>query len=167
MNRVMQIVNCLGVLALAVLCGTQWRVNGDLNRQVSALERTRIDLTAQVAQRDQRIREDAADLDDFRNRLTMAEGQLLDLQRKVNVLSAQCDRLTADRKLLLAQRDQLLAALETWKAAVAARDAALKSAGDELKKVVAERDQAVGQFNDLADKYNAVVKQLNDERSKQ
>jgi chromosome segregation ATPase len=77
----------------------------------------------------------------------------------------QNEQLAADRKLLLAQRDQLTAALNTWKAAVAARDAALKQAGEDIQKIADERNEAVRRFNDLADKYNAVVKEINGERA--
>jgi len=166
MNRAFQIINFLGVVALAVLCAAQWRVNSDLNRQISDLERQRIDLTTQLALRDKRIREDTADLDDFRTRLTMAEGQLRDLQIKLNTAKFQNQQLTAERTQLIAQRDQLTTALDSWKAAVAARDQAIKQAGDDIKKVVDQRNEAVQKFNDLADKYNAVVKEINNERAK-
>ena len=47
-------------------------------------------------------------------------------------------------------------------AAVAQRDQALKQASSEFQKVANERNDAILKFNDLAGKYNAVVKQLND-----
>ncbi len=166
MNRFLQIFNFLGVIALTWLCCAQWRTNGDLNRQVSDLERQRIDLTAQLAQRDKRIKEDAADLDDFRARLTMAEGQLRDQQIKLNAAISENERLAAERKQLLGQRDQLTAALESWKAAVAAREEALKKAAEEVATLVAQRNEAVQKFNDLANKFNAVVDQLNSERAR-
>jgi len=165
MNRIIQALNFLGVVVLIGLCVAQWRQDGRLNRRVIDLEQTRLDLLSQVSARDQRIKEDAQDLDDFRRRVALAEGQLTDLQTKLTAKSQQCDQLAADRKLLLTQRDQLKAALSTWIAAVAARDAALKHAGDELKKLAADRDGLVQQYNDLANKYNVVVKQLNDERA--
>ena len=72
MNRPMQAINFLGVLALAVLCAVQWRIDGNLHTQVNDLEMANLDLTSQVAQRDERIKQDADDLDDFRRRLTLA-----------------------------------------------------------------------------------------------
>ena len=66
-----------------------------------------------------------------------------------------------------ADRDELKGALEKWIVAVAARDAALKQANEQIAKVVADRNTAVMQFNDLARKYNGIVKELNDERARE
>jgi chromosome segregation ATPase len=153
MIRFLTAVNLIGVLALAALCAAQWRTNGRLDSQVRTLEQTQQELTDDVARRDQRIKDDAADLDDFRRRVTLAETELLDQQNKLNAA--------------IAQRDQLKAALQTWIAAVAQRDAALKKASDDIKSIAAQRDKVVAEFNDLAVKYNDVVKELNDARSKQ
>jgi chromosome segregation ATPase len=165
MNRFVQAVNLLGVLALAALCAVQWRVDGQLHSQINDLEKTNQDLTSQVAQRDERIRQDADDLDDFRRRLTLAESQLADQERKLTALSLQCQQLTADRTDLLKQRDQLVAALQTWKAAVTERDDAIRRIGDELKTTGANRDQIVAKYNDLVNQYNAVVNELNNARA--
>jgi chromosome segregation ATPase len=151
MIRFLTAMNLLGVLALAALCASQWRTNNRLESQVGALEQTRAELTANLAGRDERIKEDSADLDDFRRRTSLAETELLDQQKKLNAA--------------ITERDQLKAALQTWMAAVAQCDEAIKKASDEIKSIAAERDKVTKEFNDLAVKYNDVVKQLNDARS--
>ena len=167
MNRFLQVLNLLGILALAGLCVVQWRTNSRLASDVLNLELTRRRLTAHVAEQDRRIADDTADLDDFRRRVALAESELKDLQRKLTTVTDQRDQLAIQCKQLLAQRDQLKSAIDAYAAAVTARDKVIAHEADELKKLAADRDQVVKQFNDLADKYNAVVKQLNDERSRQ
>jgi chromosome segregation ATPase len=93
-------------------------------------------------------------LADVRQRLSLAEVDLKDAQDKLAASEQQCNGL-------IAQRDQLKTTLDKWEAAIADRDRALKQAGDQIQTLTADRNQAVQKFNDLADKYNAVVKQLN------
>jgi chromosome segregation ATPase len=159
MNRFLSYFNFAGVIALAILCAVQWRTNSLLNQEVDHLEKTRLEQTAKIAEQDQTIQGDVADLDDFRRRLMISESALKKSDDQLATATTQRDRATAER-------DQLKAALDQWIAAVAARDAALKQAGQQLQKTAAERNDAVVKFNDLAGKYNAVVKDLNEARTK-
>jgi chromosome segregation ATPase len=161
MNRFVQCVNFLGVVALAVLCGSQWRSNRLANLQIGDLERTRMEQAAQIAERDKTIKRYAADLDEFRQRLTICETALKETEGKLSRMTAERDQLTAERNRLVAERDRLKATLDTWVAAVATRDAALKEASARLQQIARERNDAIARFNDLAGKYNEIVKRQN------
>ena len=145
MNRFFSIFNFLGVVAMGVLSCAQWQTNSRLEANVQRLDQTRIEQSARIAAQEQTLKDNAADLDDLRQRLSMSESAL-------QTTIAQRDRFAAEGKLLRA-------ALDKWIAAVKERDAALKQAGDLIQKLAAERNDAILKFNDLADKYNALVKQ--------
>jgi uncharacterized coiled-coil DUF342 family protein len=137
----MNYLNFAGVIALAVLCSFQWQINSRVNLEAQSLQKTTLEQAAKIDEQDRTIKNDAADLDDLRNRLSLSESALAD------------DEVTIK---------QLKAALDKWIAAVAQRDQALKLAGVQIQKLANERNDAILKFNDLAGKYNAVVKQLND-----
>jgi septal ring factor EnvC (AmiA/AmiB activator) len=136
MNRMLQWFNLLGVAALAGLCVVQWSVNRRVNLEAAALEQTRISQAAKIAEQDKTIHDQAADLDDFRQRLELSETELTDTLMKLNVVRADRDRLKSE--------------LDKWVAAVAQRDQTIKQAVVDIQKLVAERD-------DLVKKYNALV----------
>lgn len=159
MNRFMQGFNFLGVLVLVGLCALQWQANRQANLQINSLIQIRIEQTAKIDEQNLTIRNQAADLDEFRQRLTLAESLLKETQDKLVAKTALCDRL-------ITGQNQLKAALDTWMAAVAERDLALKHADEVIQKLVTERNQAVEKFNDLAGKYNTLVKNLNTANAK-
>jgi septal ring factor EnvC (AmiA/AmiB activator) len=144
MNRFFSIFNFLGVAAMGVLCCAQWQTNDRLENSVQRLDQTRIEQSAKIADQERTLKDDAADLDDLRQRLSMSESEL-------QTTIAQRDHFAVEDK-------QLKAALDKWIAAVKERDAALQKAGDLIQKLAAERNDAIVKFNDLADKYNALVK---------
>ena len=135
MNRFLSIFNCLGVAVLAVLCAVQWQANSRLENNVEQLDKTRIEQSAKIAQQESTLKDDAADLEDLRQRLSMSESEL---------------------KTAVTQAGQLKTALDKWKAA-------LKQAGEQIQKLAGERNEAIQKFNDLADKYNSLVKQMGGE----
>ena len=135
MNRFLSIFNCLGVGVLAVLCAVQWKANSRLENNVEQLDKTRIEQSAKIAQQESTLKDDAADLEDLRQRLSMSESEL---------------------KTAVTQAGQLKTALDKWKAA-------LKQAGEQIQKLAGERNEAIQKFNDLADKYNSLVKQMGGE----
>jgi chromosome segregation ATPase len=156
----MNIVNFLGVVALAVLCTAQWGQNANLGQQINQFQKERADQQAKLADDDKTIKDNAADLDDLRTRLSALESSLKGSQDKLAKAQADNARLTADET-------QLKSALDKFEQGVVARDAALKDAGDRIQKLQAERNDAVTKFNDLATKYNATVQQLNAQQQKQ
>lgn len=145
MNRFFSLFNFLGVITLCVLCSVQWQTDSRLENNVQQLDQTRIEQSAKIAEQDQTLKDDAADLDDLRQRLSLSESEL----RKT----------ISERDHFAAEGRQLKSALDNWIAAVKERDAAIKQAGDLIQKLAGERNDAIAKFNDLADKYNAFVKQ--------
>ena len=152
MNQVLSILNFLGVCALAVLCAEQWTMNSRLENNVVQLEKTRIEQANQIDEQARTIKDDAADLADLRDRLSMSEMQL--------------EKITADRDRLAAEDTQLKMAVDQWTAAVKQRDTALKHANDLIQSLANQRNDAIQKFNDLADKYNALVKQVESSQGK-
>jgi chromosome segregation ATPase len=144
MNRALQYLNLLGVLALVILCGVQWQINGRQHDELDRSEKTRAAQAITILNQQITIKGCQADLDEFRQRLALAESQLKDAQQKLAQDAIQIHNLATER-------DQLRAAMDKWIAAVKERDAA-------LKKALEDRNDAVAKFNDLAGKYNELVK---------
>jgi uncharacterized coiled-coil DUF342 family protein len=137
----MNYLNFAGVVALAVLCSFQWQTNSRINLEAQSLQKTTLEQAAKIDEQTRTIKNDAADLDDLRGRLSLSESALADDEATIK---------------------QLKTAMDKWIAAVAQRDLALKQAGGQIQKLATERNEAILKFNDLAGKYNAIVKQLND-----
>jgi len=138
MRTALTCLNFLGVFVLAVLLCIQWRINSRLEADDLRLDQLRIEQSAKIADQDISLKQNAADLDDFRQRLSMSESSL-----KSAII---------ERDKLAELVDQLKKMLDQWKAAVAARDQA-------IQQLIAQRNDAITKFNALADKYNASVKQ--------
>jgi chromosome segregation ATPase len=159
MNRLFAVFNLLGVMVLCVLCALQWQVNSRLNLQATSLEETRRQQAAKLEEDDRTIRVYTSDLDDFKQRLSLSETQLKDLDDKLS-------REVAERNQLAAERDNLKAALGKWMAAISERDKTINQARDLLEKLGVERNDAVQKLNDVTAKYNTLVKQWNDLQAK-
>ncbi|HWE93388.1 MAG TPA: hypothetical protein VG269_05385 [Tepidisphaeraceae bacterium] len=159
MTRILQFVNLAGVLALAVLCGFQWTANRKAHLAAIDLEKIRMRQSATIDEQAATIRGYAADLDSFRDRLQASQAELAETQGKLRTTTAERDRATVER-------DELRTSRDSWMVAVAERDAAIKQAREQLEKLGKDRNEAVGKFNELAVKYNAIVKETNDARAK-
>jgi len=133
----MNYLNFAGVIALAVLCSFQWQTNSRINLEAQSLQKTTLEQAGKIDEQTRTIKNDAADLDDLRGRLSLSESALADDEATIK---------------------QLKAAMDKWIAAVAQRDLALKQASGQIQKLATERNEAILKFNDLAGKYNAVVK---------
>jgi septal ring factor EnvC (AmiA/AmiB activator) len=140
-NRFFSIFNFTGIVAVTLLCAIQWEVNSRLEARERELDQTRIEQSAKIDEQTRELRDDAADLEDLRGRLTTCES---DLSKAI----AQRDQLGLENK-------QFGAALDKWVAAVKARDAA-------LTEVLKQRNDAIAKFNDLAGKYDGLLKQTED-----
>lgn len=151
MNHVLNFLNLIGVAALAVLCAVQWQANSRLDAQVRQLDQTSMTQKQTIADQQTSLRQNAADLQDLRTRISMSESDL-------KIAVTQRDRLNDENK-------QLKSALDQWAAALKARDAEIKHAAALIQNVAAERNDAIHKFNDLADKYNQLVKELNGDQS--
>jgi chromosome segregation ATPase len=159
MNRFLQYFNLLGVVALAALCAVQWQANRRVNLESSALEKTRLEQTAKIVEGEKALHGVQADLDGFRGQLSRASTSLQEASDKLRVAERQVADLTAER-------DQLRVSVTNWSAAVTARDERLKANAEQLQKLATERNDSVTKFNELAGKYNSVVKDLNELRTK-
>ena len=166
-------MNLVGVVALVVLCAIQWQVNREYNLRVIALDGTRQQQAAAIADRDTTIAGYKSDLEEFRKRLEKSESALKDLEKKIDGLTEARDKANAERDAAASARDEALAdrdalkkSLDSWIAAVKQRDEALKKAGQDAEQWLKGRNDAVTRFNDLATKYNALVKDWNDLQAK-
>ncbi|MDB5333624.1 MAG: hypothetical protein JWP03_4775 [Phycisphaerales bacterium] len=159
MTRALQYINLAGVLALAVLCGFQWTANRKAHLDATALEKVRMRQAATIAEQATTIRGNIADLNSFRDRLQTSQTALTEAASKLKTTSAERDKVAVER-------DELRMSRDTWMAAVSERDVALKQAKDQIEKLGRERNEAVMKFNDLAGKYNAIVKETNEARAK-
>lgn len=169
MNRILQVLNFIGILILVGLCTVQWKDNGRLNAQGEDLERTRDEQAAKIADQDKTIKGLNSDLDDVRGKLATSDAALKETQGKLTAALTERDHLTAQRDQLTADVNAYKANQEKWEAAVKERNDRIARDADEIKQDVervkdaeAKRNDAVNQYNDLVNKYNAVVKQLDD-----
>jgi chromosome segregation ATPase len=159
MNRALQYLNLLGVVALAALCVVQWRANRAVNLEAAGLEKVRLDQAAKLSELEKAMKGQAADLDSFREQLGKTHESLRAAEAKITTLER-------DARQLAAERDQLKTSVAKWADAVAARDARLAELDGQLRKLATDRNDAVTKFNELAEKYNAVVKDLNEARAR-
>src|SRR5579872_3361119 len=136
MNRILGIFNFLGVAVLIVLSAVQWQHNSRLEYSVQQLDKTRIEQAAKITDQEKILKDDAADLEDLRQRLSMSESEL--------------KSAIADRDRLAAEDKQLKVALDKWTNAVKERDAAIKQASTLIQKLAGERNDAITKFNALA-----------------
>lgn len=162
MMRVLNMLNLLGVLVLAALCTGEWVINRGLNLAKIELEKTRLVQQQQLAEKEQAIKGNIGDLDDFRARLQQTLDTANAAQAQVKSLTTERDKMVAQRDQLQSSVDALQAGLERWKAAVAQRDAALKEAAQTAEKLATDRNDAITKYNDLAVKFNDEVAQLKD-----
>ena len=159
MNRALTYVNLAGVILLAALAVAQWRVNRRTNLQAIQLEKVGQEQSARIAEQDKTVQGQAADLETFRGQLTKTHATLKETESKLATTEQEVRQLAGER-------DQLKISVTNWAAAVTARDEQLKLANTELKKLGDDRNEVVGKFNDLAAKYNSVVKDLNEARTR-
>lgn len=161
-------INVLGVLCLAGLCARQWTMNRDLNLQVVSLDRTRQEQARKIDEQDRAIRGYLADLDDFRARVERLDKELKKTQDDLAAARVENDKTAAARDRAIAERDRwhadfnsLREALDKWVAAVKQRDKEIQKAISEIQALVKVRDEAVSRFNELANRYNALVAEVN------
>lgn len=158
--------NLLGVMVLAALCVVQWRINRRINLEEIGLDKVRQQQAQTISDQKNALAGCAADLDQLRTRLEQTDAALKEVEGKLDDVNRQKAQVTAERDQAIAERDQCTANLAKWMAAVKERDAALKKAADEITALSKGRNDAVQEFNDLARKYNGVVKDLNNARTK-
>jgi chromosome segregation ATPase len=155
----MKYLNLLGVIGLAALCVAQGRQDQLLNLRAGGLDRTCAEQAEAIRKKDLTLKGNEADLGELHGRLERAGAAIEESEAKLAKATENVSQLTAER-------DGLKAAVENWTAAVAERDKALKDAGQRITSTATERNEAIEKFNDLATKYNGMVKELADAREK-
>jgi prefoldin subunit 5 len=153
MNTLVQILNFLGVVALAVLSGIQWRNDSRLHHRIIDLEKARLQQIDKIATLEKSLQEKSTDLEDFRQRLKISEAAEIDEAHQLADSQARCAQLTSER-------DQLKSMLDKWIEAVRLRDEAIKTDKEQIEKLVRQRKDATDKFNDVAQKYNDLVKEV-------
>jgi chromosome segregation ATPase len=159
MNRFLQYLNLLGVAALALLCGVQWRTNRQVNLEATGLMKAGFEQAAKLEDQDKSLKSCAVDLEGFREQLSRAHNILKVTETKAAVAEREIRQLSSER-------DQLKTSGTNWAAAVSTRDDQLKAANEQLHKLAEGRNETIANFNELARKYNAVVQDLNEARTK-
>jgi septal ring factor EnvC (AmiA/AmiB activator) len=157
MNQLLKYLNFAGIIVLALLCAGQWKTNSRLEAALIALHQKSDDQAVTIAKQTETLKENAADLDDFRQRLSLAESRLRQAETDLVKTRQQRDQLVAERDELTKLRERLLAA-------VAQRDQVLKEQTDVLSKQVQsihtledQRNQSINKYNELVARYNTLV----------
>lgn len=138
------------LLAMCGLCGVQWW-RESLLREAAVTLRT--DLGQMTAERDhltERIKSADAEI----LRLTSAFTQL----RASSVPREDHEAALEAIELLYCQMHHQNSIIEGQNAAVRAQGVSLRSTNETIRKLVAERDELVRRSNEIAAKYNALLK---------
>ena len=157
MNCFLQYFNFAGILILAVLCSIQWHTNRNVNLEVIRLEKINLEQVSTLAEKEKALKGSAADLDSFRHQLTQADGGLKNLEAKVVTALQENNQLILDR-------EEMKKNLTHWIGAVSARDERLRAATLQIEQLSTDRNQTVSKFNELGEKYNSAMKELNTAR---
>lgn len=152
--RGLQYFNLLGVVAMAVLCVWQWRINRELNLQANRLDKDRQEQRARLDEQENKLKGQLADLEAFREHVKQAGMSLKSAESNLVVARHETMQLSSER-------DQLRESITNWAQAVTERDARLKQLAEQVQTVATERNDAIAKFNRVADQQNSVVNDLN------
>lgn len=148
-------LNLVGVLGLGVLCVAQWRMDRRLNAEIDRIEKIRLQQAGQLAERDQTIAGQVADLGTLREHITRIAGELKETEGRLRTAERDLDKVTSER-------EQLRDAVKKWSAAVDARDEQIRAGNVRIQELAVRLDDTVQKFNELATNYNASVALLNE-----
>src|ERR1700743_1766956 len=134
MNRQLQLLNLLGVLALAALCVAQWQRARGLDLQTIQLEKPRQAQQQKISEQEETARGLSADLADFKERFKTEHDDLEDTKRKLRATPSAT---------LTAERDELRESVTNWVAAVAQRDALVKEANGRIEELSTQLNASI------------------------
>ncbi len=172
-------INLIGVLALALLCVAQWKINRSLNLEIVRLDKLVQEQTLELQDQQRAAKGLATDLDTFRSQITRLNEEAQERAKTLNAAQALARQLERDRDQLrqsvtnwakthaeLGERHktetaQLREAVATWESAVKTRDARLKEANERIQSLGGQLNDGVARYNQLATNYNDVVERLN------
>jgi len=150
-NRILQIANLFGVIALVVLCVFQWKDNAHLSDSNLQLQQTTRDQAAKIDDQTRTLATDATDLASLRQRLD-------DLQSKETQDQAKLADALAERDHLNHQIAADQEAIGKFKDAIAQRDQLIQQANSQQQLLANQRNDAINKYNDVAKRYNDMVK---------
>ena len=143
MKRAFPMLNFLGVLALATLCGFQWASQYQTTQHAQSLQTRLKDQSSRVESQNRSIEGLTRDLDALRKDLDA-----------MSLRSTQSD--SRNRSLeqthveLQAENASLRESLTHWTQAIQARDERLREFNRQLESLALERNAAIAKYNDLA-----------------
>ena len=150
MNRIIGYLNLAGILAMALLCTRQWVTNSRLAASLTAAQIEMENQRAKIMTQENTLRENAADLNDLHQRLSLSESELIQTQLTLR-------KAAAERDLLQQRSDQLLAAVNQRDDVLKKQTEVLTVQANSIHQLQRDRDQTIVKFNDLATKYNAII----------
>jgi chromosome segregation ATPase len=153
--RILSFVNLAGVLALAVLCVSQWQNGRRQDAEIDRLDTARIDQAAVVKERDSRIVGQVDDLKSNSEHIAALTGELKSVEGDLRVERTRNVHIEAER-------DQLEQSMKSWSEAVDIRDERIRENQEQLRELAANLNVTVLQYNELATNYNESVNLLND-----
>jgi chromosome segregation ATPase len=157
MNRLVQYLNLLGVLALAALCVVQWQRNRQLNLEVNRLEGVHHEQVQKLAEQEKSLRGLNEDLAHFKEKFGLTHSNWTEAVASLRKTETENIRIVQER-------DQLKGSISNWSGAVAARDLRLEEANQQIRSLSDKLNDSIHKFNSLATNYNSVVKQLDEAR---
>jgi chromosome segregation ATPase len=158
-TRALQIINLVGVLALAGLCAFQWRQNRTTNLGLIQTEDARRKLAETVEQQKKDLQARTADLEEFRERLGAMTTQWKAGEEKYGLAERRGIQLESER-------DQLKTSISNWVQAVRVRDEQLQATQGQIKELMADRNQIVAKFNELAERHARLVQDWNAQQAR-
>jgi chromosome segregation ATPase len=153
-SRFLATLNLIGVVALAGLCGYQWKQEMQLNRRIDGLLVDKENLETKVSEQEKTIK-------GLRDDLKYFQGLYAATQEELTEVRAALVKSEKENARLSAECEQLKANIETWKAAVKERDEHIAEANERLKEYAGKINEGVLKYNDLAQKHNEVVELVN------
>ena len=159
MNRMLQYLNFLGVFLLSLLCASQWKTNSSLAADLIAMHKQSDEQSATITTEAGTIKEDAADLDDYRQRLDAAETELKQLHSDLTKARSERDQATAERNQLKETLDKFVAALKVRDQSISQLTDVAHKQDESIHQLEAVRDDAIKKYNDLVTKFNAQKQQ--------
>ena len=153
MNDQLKYVNLIGVVALVVLCVSQWVHDRRLNLEIKRLYQARLEQTAKIDEQANQLKGLNEDLNQLKASLATERNLRSQAEKQLASSEAADEQLTRER-------DQLKAAISNWADAVALRDDRMKEANARIEQLAADLNASIRKYNELVTNYNAVVKSL-------
>ncbi len=147
-------LNLVGVAILTLLSGLQWRTNRIANLTILELEKTRQTQDSTITQQNQAIQGLTQDLSTLKEHVTETQTTLKETASRLRL----ADHTVAQRS---EECRQLKSSITHWTAALAERDARLAETSQRLRVAAEEQAQLTGKYNELAEKHNGIIGELN------